>query len=74
MHFVVKDGKDKDIILKAKGVGSTIYCDDNLEMLDFGNIYTFKTAVKEIFIQNRGRKSQKITWQRKKDVGKKKKD
>jgi hydrocephalus-inducing protein len=74
LHFVVKDGKDKDIILKAKGVGSTIYCDDNLETLDFGNIYTYKTAVKEIFIQNRGRKSQKITWQRKKDVGKKKKE
>ncbi len=72
MHFVVKDGKDKDIILKAKGVGSTIFSDDNLEQLDFGNIYTFKTAVKEIFIQNRGRKSQKITWQRKKLIDKKK--
>jgi hydrocephalus-inducing protein len=72
LHFVVKDGKDKDIILKAKGVGSTIFSDDNLEQLDFGNIYTFKTAVKEIFIQNRGRKSQKITWQRKKLIDKKK--
>ena len=69
---MVKDGKDKDIVLKAKGVGSTIFCDDNLEQLDFGNIYTFKTAVKEIFIQNRGRKSQKITWQRKKVIDKKK--
>ncbi|CAM6005814.1 unnamed protein product [Sphagnum balticum] len=66
LHFVVKDGKDKDVALKAKGIGSTIYCDDNLEALNFGTIYTYKTAVKEIFIQNRGRKSQKITWQRKK--------
>jgi hydrocephalus-inducing protein len=40
--------------------------------LNFGTIYTFKTAVKEIFIQNRGRKAQKITWQRKKVVDKKK--
>lgn len=69
---MVKDGKDKDVVLKAKGIGSTIYSDDNLEQLDFGNIYTFKTAVKEIFIQNRGRKSQKITWQRKKLLDKKK--
>lgn len=30
LHFVVKDGKDKDIVLKAKGVGSTIYCEENL--------------------------------------------
>ena len=43
-------------------------------MLDFGTIYTFKSAVKEIFIQNRGRKSQKLTWQRKKANEKKKKD
>ena len=42
-------------------------------MLNFGTIYTFKTAVKEIFIQNRGRKSQKLTWQRKKASDKKKK-
>lgn len=70
----MKDGKDKDIVLKAKGVGSTIYCEENLETLNFGNIYTFKTAVKEIFIQNRGRKSQKLTWQRKKALEKKKKE
>jgi hydrocephalus-inducing protein len=40
--------------------------------LNFGTIYTYKTAVKEIFIQNRGRKPQKISWQRKKLVDKKK--
>lgn len=73
LHFVVKDGKDKDVILKSKGIGSTIYCDDSLENINFGNIYTYKTAVKEIFIQNRGRKSQKLTWQRKKVNEKKKK-
>lgn len=72
LHFVVKDGKDRDIILKARGIGSTIYSDDNLDALNFGTIYTYKTAVKEIFIQNRGRKSQKITWQRKKEINKKK--
>jgi hydrocephalus-inducing protein len=43
-----------------------------LENLNFGIIYTYKTITKEIFIQNRGRKSQKITWQRKKSDGKKK--
>lgn len=74
LHFVVKDGKDKDIALKARGVGSTIYCEENLESLNFGTIYTYKTAVKEIFIQNRGRKSQKLTWQRKKATEKKKKE
>lgn len=70
----MKDGKDKDIALKARGIGSTIFCEENLESLNYGTIYTYKTAVKEIFIQNRGRKSQKISWQRKKVNEKKKKD
>lgn len=72
LHFVVKDGTDKDVVLKAKGTGSTIYCVENLEYLNFETIYTFKTVVKEIFIQNRGRKSQKITWQKSRPVKKKK--
>ena len=63
LHFVIKDGNDKDVIIKARGVGSTIYCVEDLEHLDFGTIYTFKTEVREIFIQNRGRKTQKLVWQ-----------
>lgn len=73
LHFVIKDGNDKDVVLKARGVGSTIYCAEDLENLNFGTIYTFKTEMKEIFIQNRGRKSQKIVWQGKR-VDKKKRD
>lgn len=46
LHFVIKDGNDKDVILKARGVGSTIYCAEDLENLNFGTIYTFKTEMK----------------------------
>jgi hydrocephalus-inducing protein len=69
----VRDGNDKDVVLKARGTGSTIYCVENLEYLNFETIYTYKTVVKEIFIQNKGRKSQKIVWQKRK-ADKKKKD
>jgi hydrocephalus-inducing protein len=37
-------------------------------------VYTYKTIVKEIFIQNKGRKSQKISWQKRKPEKKKNKD
>jgi hydrocephalus-inducing protein len=74
LHFVVRDGNDKDVVLKARGTGSTIYCVENLEYLNFETVYTYKTIVKEIFIQNKGRKSQKISWQKRKPEKKKNKD
>lgn len=46
LHFVIKDGNDKDVVLRAKGVGSTIYCAEDLENLNFGTIYTYKTEMR----------------------------
>jgi hydrocephalus-inducing protein len=31
LHFVIKEGEDKDVILKAKSVGHTIFWKENLE-------------------------------------------
>ncbi len=65
LHFVIKDGEGVDVVLKAKGEGPTIYCVDDLNQINMGVQYTHRQVVKEIFIQNKGRKAQKITWQRK---------
>mgnify|MGYP000931519496 FL=1 len=35
LHFVVRDGNDRDVVLRARGTGSTIYCVENLEYLNF---------------------------------------
>lgn len=35
LHFVVRDGNDKDVVLRARGIGSTIYCVENLDFLNF---------------------------------------
>ncbi|EGR30730.1 hypothetical protein IMG5_124970 [Ichthyophthirius multifiliis] len=59
-----KDGTDIDIVLKAKGIGKTIFCDMDLSLLDFQTVYTFKKHIIEVFIQNKGRKQQKLTWVR----------
>lgn len=46
------------------GIGSTAYCQENLKDLWLGNIYTNKEVRKDIFIENRGRKPQKLIWSR----------
>ena len=50
--------------LRAKGVGHTLYCKNNLNMVDFGTEYTHSNIQKEFFLENRGRKAMKIQWVR----------
>ncbi len=72
LHFVIKEGVDMDIPLKAKGVGSTIYCKEDLKLINFGMQYTFKYDHREIFVENKGRRPQRLVWNPKKPETKKK--
>lgn len=65
LHFVIKEGVDIDITLKAKGVGNTVFCKEDLTIVNFGVQYTHRTIIREIFVENKGRKPQKLTWVRK---------
>lgn len=60
LHIIVNNGVDLEVALKAKGTGSTLYCRDNLTVVDFGVEYTHNNITKEFFLENRGRKPQKI--------------
>ncbi len=53
-----------EVALRAKGVGSTLFCKDNLNLIDFGTEYTHNSITKEFFLENRGRKQMKIQWVR----------
>lgn len=35
LHFVIKEGLDIDIALRAKGIGSTVFCKEDLNYIDF---------------------------------------
>jgi len=72
LHFVIKEGVDIDIPLKAKGIGSTIYCKEDLKLITFGLQYTCKLDHKELFVENKGRRPQRLVWQPKKMESKKK--
>ena len=64
LHIIINHGVDLEIALRARGVGSTLYCKDNLNQIDFGTEYTHSKVFKEFFLENRGRKPQKIVWSR----------
>jgi hydrocephalus-inducing protein len=74
LHFVIKEGLDKEVKLTAKGVGKTIFCKEPLDLIDFQTQYTFRQQTKEIFIENKGRRDQKLEWVRKKPDKKKEED
>lgn len=75
LYFVIKEGVDKEILLKARGVGTTIL-GTNLETITFGTVFTFREQIIEAFIENKGRRKQTLKWTKKtfgKIEGKKKK-
>jgi len=64
LHFAIKEGKDVEIVLKARGSGNTAFCQQDLEVVDFGTVFTCRNLVQRCVIENRGRKVQKLTWNR----------
>jgi hydrocephalus-inducing protein len=71
LHVIVNNGTDLEVALRAKGVGSTLYCKEDLRNIDFGTEYTHKNVPKQFFLENRGRKPMKIIWARQKKMEKK---
>lgn len=60
LHIIVNNGVDLEVALRAKGCGSTLFCKDNLNLVEFGTEYTHNNITKEFFLENRGRKQMKI--------------
>jgi hydrocephalus-inducing protein len=66
LFFVIKEGVDKEVKLRARGIGSTVVCKD-ITTVDFGTMFTHRTQMEEVFIENKGRKTQTLKWTRKID-------
>jgi len=47
---------DLEVQLRARGIGSTLFCKDDLSLVDFETRYTEDLVVKEYFLENRGQK------------------
>lgn len=67
LFFVITEGKDQEVRLRAKGVGETLFSKESLDCINFATKYTYREHTKEIFIENKGRRTQKVRWERKKE-------
>eukprot|EP00854_Cymbomonas_tetramitiformis_P000766 gene766-1240_t len=62
LHILVIEGNDTAVPLEALGIGSTVICDEDLTTMNFGPQFTNRPFMKEIVLQNMGRRSQQLQW------------
>jgi hypothetical protein len=58
----VHEGDEFSFLLKCKGVGTTIQCDEALDKVEFGDVYTHRTCEKMMVLHNRSKKAQDVEW------------
>ena len=62
LHLFVLEGENLMIPLSAKGVGTTMYCGQDLTTIDFGVQLTNTQFEKRITLENKGRRQQALRW------------
>jgi len=61
LHIIINNGTDLEVALRAKGIGSTLFCKEDLNnIVEFDIQYTHNNCTREFFLENRGRKPMKI--------------
>eukprot|EP00937_MAST-01D_sp_MAST-1D-sp2_P000047 g47.t1 len=62
IQLTVVEGANLLIPLTAKGVGTTMFCEDDLSNIDFGYQLTNKVCEWKTVLENKGRRVQTLTW------------
>eukprot|EP01041_Mallomonas_annulata_P003640 gene3640-7257_t len=62
LHILVHEGEHLMIPLSARGVGTTMYCKQDITTIDFGVQLTSTTFEKRITLENKGRRHQALRW------------
>jgi hypothetical protein len=62
IHIVVDEGDNLMVPLIAKGIGTTMYCKDPIDVLDLGVQLTNAPFEKQIVLENKGRRPQILKW------------
>ncbi|RKP17543.1 hypothetical protein ROZALSC1DRAFT_24102, partial [Rozella allomycis CSF55] len=58
----IQNGSVTNVVLTAKGNGSTIVFDEDIKRISFNDIFTNKVARREFSLVNQGRRAQILTW------------
>ena len=62
MHVVVDEGDNLMVPLIAKGIGTTMHCNDKVDVMDLGIRLTNNPIEKKITLENKGRRPQQLRW------------
>eukprot|EP01032_Pedospumella_encystans_P008479 gene8479-10061_t len=62
IHVVVDEGDNLMVPLVAKGIGTTMYCKQEVDILDLGVQLTNNYFEKQIVLENKGRRPQQLKW------------
>eukprot|EP00931_Biecheleriopsis_adriatica_P045665 TRINITY_DN2614_c0_g1_i1.p1 TRINITY_DN2614_c0_g1~~TRINITY_DN2614_c0_g1_i1.p1 ORF type:complete len:5069 (-),score=1280.39 TRINITY_DN2614_c0_g1_i1:105-14627(-) len=72
LNLIVQEGDDLTVQVRGRGTDTPVRCDQELDDLDFGTLFTTYTEPKEIIIKNWGQQSRRLTWSKDKEKEKKK--
>eukprot|EP01034_Spumella_vulgaris_P022205 gene22205-28319_t len=61
-HLVVEEGDNLMVPLVAKGIGTTMYCRSDVQLLDLGVQLTNTIFERQIVLENKGRRPQQLRW------------
>lgn len=62
LHIVVADSDNLMVPLSAKGTGTTMYCSQDIQIIDFGPQLTNNGFERKITLENKGRRPQQLRW------------
>jgi len=62
LNIEVRHSDTIDIPLIAKGDGTTMFCREDLTMIDFGYNFTSQKCQRKFLLENKGRRSQVLKW------------
>ena len=62
LNVLVHEGASISFPLTARGIGTTLFCQENVFDIKFGHKFTSQQAERRYLIQNRGRRTQSLQW------------
>ena len=62
VHIAVAEGETVVVPVSARGTGTTIFCHERLEEMDFGSQFSSTIFERKVTLENKGRRPQTLKW------------
>ena len=62
LRIIVPEGEEVHVPLSAMGVGSTIYCNEDITKVPYSHQLTNRVCERRFLLENKGRRTQQLTW------------